>query len=718
MTIDTAKQTLKHTLGFDSFRPMQEDIVQTILDGKDCLVIMPTGGGKSLCYQLPAIIINGLTVVVSPLIALMKDQVEGLQELDVRAVYLNSSLDEDEYQDVLNNIKEKKVDLLYISPEKLVLPNFQYLLKQFNVKLFAIDEAHCISQWGHDFRPEYTKLRTLKNVFPDIPIIALTATADKITRRDILSQLRLKDPKIFISSFDRPNLQLSVLPAKKRIDRIIQFVQKRKNESGIIYCLSRKQTEHVSDVLVRNGIRATYYHAGMYPNERASAQDDFIHGKINVIVATVAFGMGIDKSNVRYVIHHNLPKNLEGYYQEIGRAGRDGLPSEALLFYSLADVVLLKKFAVESGQPQLQIAKLERMQQFADALICRRRILLSYFGEEVTKDCHNCDVCENPPELFDGTKIAQIALSAIARTKQDVAIGMLIDILRGSEKQDLLSHGFNTIKTYGAGKHISIDDWQQYILQMLNLGLIDVAYDKHHALKITTIGARVLTTDESVQFVNLAYIEERAISASTKDTKTISKRKDTEEVLFDRLRDLRFTLSKHANIPAYHIFSDKTLDEMVHAMPSNETDMKKISGIADKKFARYGQQFIDEITKFIQEQDKAGKKVQGTTQQITYAYYRQGMPIGIIAKERNLKPSTIYSHLAELYEQGYKINIHDFLDKRDLKKICVSLKEKGVPEQLRTLHNRFDGAFEFDKLRLAVAHYRKENMQQGVIEYK
>lgn len=717
MTLEKVTQSLKHTFGFDSFRPMQEEIIQAVLDRQDCLVLMPTGGGKSLCYQLPATVMDGLTVVVSPLIALMKDQVEGLVANGIKASFINSSQEFSEQEEIFQDVLAGNIDILYVSPEKLITQSFQYSLKKLNVNLFAIDEAHCISQWGHDFRPGYTQLRALKEVFPDIPIIALTATADKTTRKDILAQLKLSDPKIFITSFDRPNLELNVLPAQKRIERIITFVKKRKDESGIIYCLSRNQTEKVSDALVREGIKASHYHAGMQAHERAEAQENFIHGRTNVVVATVAFGMGIDKSNVRYVIHHNLPKNLEGYYQEIGRAGRDGLPSETLLFYSLADVVMLRKFATESGQPALQLAKLERMQQFADALICRRRILLSYFGDEVTSDCKNCDVCDNPPELFDGTEIAQIALSGIVRADQDVAIGLLIDILRGSSKQEVLNKGYDSLKTYGAGKHISPEDWQQYILQMLNMGLIDVAYDQHHALKITPAGARVLKGEDRVQFVSLAYIEERAIATSSKEKSSSSKRKEAEEILFDTLRDLRFSLAKKANIPPYHIFTDKTLDEMARTMPTNETSMKKISGVGDKKYASYGNLFIDSITKFIQEQDKSGSKVQGTTQDVTYAYYRQGMPVALIAKERNLKPVTIYGHLADLYEKGYDINIRDFIDKGDLEKICASLTEKGVPATLKTLFERLNEEFDYDKLRLAVAYYRKENRKQGVIEY-
>ena len=357
------------------------------------------------------------------------------------------------------------------------------------------------------------------------------------------------------------------------------------------------------------------------------------------------------------------------------------------------------------------------MKQFADALICRRRILLSYFGDEVTNDCKNCDVCENPPELFDGTEIAQIALSGIARADQDVAIGMLIDILRGSSKYDVMNKGYNLLKTYGVGKHISQEDWQQYILQMLNMGLVDVAYDQHHALKITPLGARVLRGEDKVQFVSLAYIEERAIATSSKEKSSTSKRKGAEEVLFDTLRDLRFSLAKKANIPPYHVFTDKTLDEMARTMPTNEIAMKKISGVGDKKYASYGKLFIDAITKFIQEQDKGGNKIQGTTQDVTYAYYRQGMPVSLIAKERGLKPVTIYGHLADLYEKGHDINIRDFIDKSDLKKICESLEEKGVPAKLKTLFERLDEEFSYDKLRLAVAHYKRENRRQGVIEY-
>lgn len=714
MTIELARQSLKHTFGFNEFRPMQESIIQAVLNQKDCLVLMPTGGGKSLCYQLPALILPGITIVVSPLIALMKDQVEGLKENGIAAAYLNSSLENIEHQTILTDITQGKIKILYVSPEKLVTGSFQFLLKKLNISLFAIDEAHCISSWGHDFRPEYTQLKKLKDVFPGIPIVALTATADKITRRDILTQLRLTNPQIFISSFDRPNLELSVLPAKKRIEHILTFVKNRKKESGIIYCLSRKQTERVAEALREAGIEAVHYHAGMESSGRSRAQEDFIHGRVAVVVATIAFGMGIDKSNVRYVIHYNMPKNLEGYYQEIGRAGRDGLPSETLLFFSLADVVLLRKFASESGQPELQLSKLERMQQYADALICRRRILLSYFGEEVTTDCGKCDVCHNPPELIDGTIIAQKALSAIYRTKETIAAGMLIDILRGSGKSEVLAREYDQIQTYGVGKDISPENWQEYILQMLNMGLIDIAYDEHYSLKITPTGARVLRGEQKVSFVSLTYIDERAIYSSNTETIKVSKRKQAEEELFSRLRELRLSLAEHSAIPPYLVFTDATLDEMARMMPTTETAMKKISGVGDKKFASYGETFIKVITEFIQEQDKKGITIQGSTQQITFSYYTEKMPIEKIAEIRNLKEQTIYSHLADLYEKGYDIHLADFITESELNIITESFKQNSIPEKLKTLYERLNGAFEYHKLKFAIAHYKKaKNKEQN-----
>ena len=715
MTPEKIKKSLKHNFGFNTFRDVQEEIVDTVLKGKDCLVLMPTGGGKSLCYQLPATLLPGVTVVVSPLIALMKDQVEGLIENGIAANFLNSSLDETETQEVEQALLNGELKLLYVSPEKLVTYAFQNLLKKIEVSLFAIDEAHCISAWGHDFRKEYTKLGTLKDTFPHVPIIALTATADKITRKDIRNQLRLKNPKIFISSFDRPNLRLTVLPAHKRLQSIIDFVKQRKKDAGIIYCLSRKQTEKVASALQQEDIHASHYHAGMDSYTRSKTQENFIHGRTQIIVATIAFGMGIDKSNVRFVIHHNLPKNIEGYYQEIGRAGRDGLPSETILFYTMADVILLKRFAMESGQPSLQIAKLERMQQYADALICRRRILLSYFGEHKEEKCDNCDVCKNPPEIMDGTDTARKALSAIYRLKENVGTHILIDVLRGSSRQEILMNGYDKIKTYGAGKDISPPDWQHYLLQMLNMGLVDIAYDQNYTLKITPLGKEVLRGEKQIEFVTLQSIEQRA-AQRTQASKQKSARQTADEELFEILRELRKSIAKSHDIPPYLVFNDATLDEMTSQKPMNERSMKQITGVGDKKYNSYGKQFITAIADFAQARDKDGKQTQGTTQQITYVYYQKGMPVPQIARERDLKEQTIYAHLADLYEEGYDINISNFISKSDLKKIIEEIKTNGLPSKLKTLYNRFQGNFDYHKLKLAIAHYRV-NHEQGIVRY-
>ncbi|MBU1896099.1 HRDC domain-containing protein, partial [Patescibacteria group bacterium] len=468
--------------------------------------------------------------------------------------------------------------------------------------------------------------------------------------------------------------------------------------------------------LQQEGIGAAHYHAGMRSSDRSKVQEDFVHGRVPVICATIAFGMGIDKSNVRYVIHHNLPKNIEGYYQEIGRAGRDGLPSETLLFYTLADVILLRQFATDSGQPALQLAKLERMQQYADALICRRRILLSYFGETAEKDCGNCDVCHNPPTVFDGTAIAQKTLSAIYRMNQEAQVNLVIDVLRGSSRYEVMARGYDKIKTYGAGRDISLPDWQQYLLQMLNMGLFDIAYDERHAVKITKLGFEVLKGEKEIKFVSLKSIEERA-KAELVEKKPKSNRKIAEEELFQLLRELRLSLAKSQSVPPYIIFNDATLDEMTTSMPTTKEQMKHVTGIGDKKFELYGTQFIKVITNFIKAKDKNGSKVNGSTQDVTFAYYNQGMPVAQIARERDLSPQTVYSHLADLYEKGYDIDITKFVPKSDLKTIVTSLQDKGLPSKLKTLYNRFDGKYDYHRLKLAIAYFNVKHGEKGVVRY-
>ena len=601
------QQTLKTYFGYDSFRPLQEEIIRHILGGNDALVLMPTGGGKSICYQLPALLREGTAVVVSPLISLMKGQVEALCANGISAGALNSSNDETENAALRRACMEGKLKLLYISPEKL-LAEANYLLRDMHVSLFAIDEAHCISQWGHDFRPEYAQMGILHQQFPQVPVIALTATADKITREDIIKQLHLNHPRIFISSFDRPNLSLTVkrgYQQKEKSKAIIDFIARHPGESGIIYCMSRSKTESVAQMLQKQGIRAAVYHAGLSPTRRDEAQDDFINDRVQVVCATIAFGMGIDKSNVRWVIHYNLPKSIESFYQEIGRAGRDGMPSDTLLFYSLSDLILLTKFATDSGQQSINIEKLQRMQQYAESDICRRRILLSYFGETATHDCGNCDVCKNPPERFDGTIIVQKALSAIVRTEQQISTGVLVDILRGNMTPEVVDKGYEQLKTFAAGREVPARDWHDYLLQMLQLGYFEIAYNENNHLKITPAGSDVLFGRATARLVVIRREEANETKRGRKRKLPVLSKElplglpNTEnEDLFEALRELRKRLADEEALPAYIVLSDKVLHLLSTSRPTTIEEFGNISGIGEYKKKKYGKEFVSLIRKF------------------------------------------------------------------------------------------------------------------------
>lgn len=595
MTPELARTALKKYFGYDDFRPLQLGIIEATYAGKDGIVLMPTGGGKSMCFQIPAVTMTGTVVVVSPLISLMKDQVDGLNAAGIRAAFLNSSQSGGDSLEVENAYENGELHLLYVSPEKLLSAGFFTFLKRRKICLFAIDEAHCISAWGHDFRPEYTKLKSLKEVFPDVPVMALTATADRLTRRDMAEQLGIANAEQYISSFNRPNLSLSVRPGQKRREQIVRFIRERPNQAGIVYCLSRKATENLAGKLRESGYRAENYHAGMSSEQRARVQSDFINDKTLIVCATVAFGMGIDKSNVRWVIHYSMPKNLENYYQEIGRAGRDGAPADTLLFYSYNDYVTLKDMiGGNHGNSDLQLAKLDRMKEYADSLACRRRILLNYFSEDHSEDCGNCDICANPPDRFDGTVLAQKALSAVARLRESVGVGMTIDVLRGSARAEIRSRGYDQIRTYGAGRDVSVFDWNQYFNQLISLGYLYVAHEDYNKVKLTPAARRVLFEKEPVELVRMSTVKERRKGAEKKTKQRVTAGRDTGG-LFEKLRSLRREMAQEFGVPPYLVFNDKTLHEMVERRPTTDAEMARVNGVGERKLQRFGDRFMEVI---------------------------------------------------------------------------------------------------------------------------
>ena len=681
-------QLLKTHFGYDSFRPNQLEIIQHVLSGKDTLAIMPTGGGKSLCYQLPALAQQGVAIVISPLIALMKDQVDALKGNGVSAAFYNSSQDQQTQQNILESLMAGTLKLLYVAPESIWgITNY---LEKSIISLIAVDEAHCISSWGHDFRPAYTQLKRLQLEFPGTPIIALTATADKATQEDIVNQLGVPKATKFISSFDRPNLYLDVRPGQQRLQQIFKFIGSRGLQSGIIYCLSRKNTETLAAKLKAKGYDAKAYHAGLTPELRSSIQEDFINDRTPIIVATVAFGMGIDKSNVRWVIHYNMPKNIEGYYQEIGRGGRDGLKAHALLFYSYADVMQLRKFAEGTQTQEIQIAKLERMQQFAEALSCRRKALLNYFGEFITEDCGNCDICKNPPTYFDGTLIAQKICSAVVRLQEKEALGLVIDVLRGSNNQQVFEKGYQHIKTFGAARDISWRDLQQYIIQLLNQGVLEIWFHQGGRLLLTSQAKQVLFAGKKIKLATLSKQQ-----AKTKEVKETSAVKTKE--LFEKLRVLRAVYAKDMGVPAYVIFSDASLKDMEQKKPTTMEGFSKISGVGKAKLEKYAAAFIKIIAKH---QDGNATKL--PTHQKSYDLFQDGLSITQIAHKRGITENTVYTHLIKINEMGTPLDLHQFINSSEILKIQQAKKVLENPDSLKAYFEHFEEKMPYHKIKLGL----------------
>ena len=689
------KTILQTYYGYSSFRPLQEDIIQNTLQGQDSLVLMPTGGGKSLCYQIPALLRSGLAVVVSPLIALMKDQVGALQANGIKAAYVNSSLDASAQASIEDQASKGELDLLYMAPERLNSGRGKGLLKKMEVALIAIDEAHCVSQWGHDFRPDYQALSFLKQQFPQVPLMALTATADPHVKEDIVQVLFTSQPSIYQSSFNRRNLFLSVKKANKRKEQLVDFLDDQpRGASGIVYCLSRKGTETVAQHLKEAGFNARAYHAGLEHRERKKVQDDFLSDKLKIVCATIAFGMGIDKSNVRFVLHYNLPKNIESYYQEIGRAGRDGAPAQTLLFYSFSDVINLRRFIEDSKQKEVLEMKLDRMQNYAQTRQCRRKPLLSYFGEHLQEDCGNCDNCLNPPVLVDATRYAQMALSALLRLErmgQSIGMQLLVDLLRGSKRRDIVEYQLDQIKTYGAGRELSQDVWLHYILEMLNAGLMAMNYKAGGTLMVSPAGRSFIQERDSIQ-LSTYNTKEKAKALENGRARKVSKKEQWQNGLIEALKQTREEQAQKAELKPYQVLGDPVLWKMAEDLPLTKERMEALEGMSQSKLAQFGKAFAASLVDYLIATSHWSLQKKGRTQLITYAYYARGHEPQAIAEARGLALSTIAAHLVDLSNQSYPINLQEFVSEEKLQLLKAAKAQMDQKEEAEdTLSSQLNG---------------------------